>query len=167
MRDLVAIEKEGLELAAECVQKINAAAARAAQLEGIADFSANIVIADDDYLWELNRQFRGIDRATDVLSFPQYEALAEIPGQGEIPLGDVVISRAGGRGRAVFRRHFYLYRARGRSGQGIWQYADPGAVLSGGARYAASDGIRPYAGAGRASDAPKAARGAGAELNIR
>ena len=102
MRDLVAIEKEGLELAAECVQKINAAAARAAQLEGIADFSANIVIADDDYLWELNRQFRGIDRATDVLSFPANdlqgpigEALEEglEPGEeGELFLGDIFIS---------------------------------------------------------------------------
>ncbi len=71
MRDLVAIEKEGLELEAGCVREINAAAARAVQLEGIADFSANIVIADDAYLWELNRQFRGIDRATDVLSFPK------------------------------------------------------------------------------------------------
>lgn len=104
MRDLVAIEKEGLELAAECVQKINAAAARAAQLEGIADFSANIVIADDDYLWELNRQFRGIDRATDVLSFPANdlqgpigEALEEglepeLGEEGELFLGDIFIS---------------------------------------------------------------------------
>lgn len=104
MRDLVAIEKEELELAAECVQKINAAAARAAQLEGIADFSANIVIADDDYLWELNRQFRGIDRATDVLSFPANdlqgpigEALEEglepeLGEEGELFLGDIFIS---------------------------------------------------------------------------
>ncbi len=104
MRDLVAIEKEGLELAAECVQEINAAAARAAQLEGIADFSANIVIADDAYLWELNRQFRGIDRATDVLSFPandlqgtMSEALKaglepELGEEGELFLGDIFIS---------------------------------------------------------------------------
>ncbi|MEY8381893.1 rRNA maturation RNase YbeY [Christensenellaceae bacterium 44-20] len=104
MRDLVAIEKEGLELAAECVQEINAAAARAAQLEGIADFSANIVIADDAYLWELNRQFRGIDRATDVLSFPANdlqgpigEALKEglepeLGEEGELFLGDIFIS---------------------------------------------------------------------------
>lgn len=104
MRDLVAIEKEGLELAAECVQEINAAAARAAQLEGIADFSANIVIADDAYLWELNRQFRGVDRATDVLSFPandlqepMSEALKnglepELGEEGELFLGDIFIS---------------------------------------------------------------------------
>ena len=104
MRDLVAIEKEGLELAADCVQEINAAAARAAQLEGIADFSANIVIADDAYLWELNRQFRGIDRATDVLSFPandlqgtMSEALKaglepELGEEGELFLGDIFIS---------------------------------------------------------------------------
>lgn len=104
MRDLVAVEKEGLELGAECVREINAAAARAAQLEGITDFSANIVIADDAYLWELNRQFRGIDRATDVLSFPandlqgpMNEALKEglepeLGEEGELFLGDIFIS---------------------------------------------------------------------------
>lgn len=104
MRDLVAIEKEGLELAADCVQEINMAAARAAQLEGITDFSANIVIADDAYLWELNRQFRGIDRSTDVLSFPandlqepMSEALKhgfepELGEEGELFLGDIFIS---------------------------------------------------------------------------
>ena len=85
MRDLVAIEKEGLELAADCMQEINAAAARAAQLEGITDFSANIVIADDAYLWELNRQFRGIDRSTHGLE-------PELGEEGELFLGDIFIS---------------------------------------------------------------------------
>ena len=46
----------------------------------------------------INRDFRGIDKVTDVLSFPQFEStdeiLAEIEGDEalvDIPLGDVVI----------------------------------------------------------------------------
>lgn len=40
---------------------------------------------------ELNRDYRNVDRVTDVLSFPQYEDLNDIGPEGEIPLGDVVI----------------------------------------------------------------------------
>lgn len=47
-----------------------------------------------DEIHELNREYRGVDRPTDVLSFPQFEDLEEeIPEVGEICLGDVVICR--------------------------------------------------------------------------
>ena len=104
MRDLVSIEKEGIELSKACIKQINEAAERAARLEGIADFSANIVITDDLSLRQLNRQFRQIDRATDVLSFPANdlalplcEALEngfepELGEEGELFLGDIFIS---------------------------------------------------------------------------
>ena len=39
----------------------------------------------------LNRHYRGVDKVTDVLSFPQYNSIDEIPAQGKIILGDVVI----------------------------------------------------------------------------
>ena len=32
-----------------------------------------------------------MDRVTDVLSFPQYEDIRELPQEGDIPIGDVVI----------------------------------------------------------------------------
>lgn len=104
MRDFVVLENQGIQLSEECIRQINAVAARAAALEGVPDASANIVIADDDYLHELNWKFRQIDRATDVLSFPANELSAPI-GQaieagadleqgeeGELFLGDVFIS---------------------------------------------------------------------------
>lgn len=104
MRDFVVLENQGIQLSEECIRQINAVAARAAALEGVADASANIVIADDDYLHELNWKFRQIDRATDVLSFPANELSAPI-GQaieagadleqgeeGELFLGDIFIS---------------------------------------------------------------------------
>lgn len=46
----------------------------------------SITFIGDEEMRELNRSWRGIDRATDVLSFPQ-------DGEGPVPLlGDIVIS---------------------------------------------------------------------------
>ena len=42
----------------------------------------------------VNHAYRGIDRVTDVLSFPQFADLTEeVPEVGEICLGDVVICK--------------------------------------------------------------------------
>lgn len=56
----------------------------------------SVTLTDNDEIRELNREYRNIDRATDVLSFPLYEN-GEIDGadalSGEpIGLGDIVIS---------------------------------------------------------------------------
>ena len=67
----------------------------------------SIVLCDDSYICELNRQHRGKDRATDVLSFPQVEFSApERPRAGESLqlLGDVVISLITAQRQAVSRR---------------------------------------------------------------
>ena len=66
----------------------------------------SIVLTDNDSIREMNRNFRGIDRATDVLSFPMLDF--DVPGDfshveeefedcfnpetGELMLGDIVIS---------------------------------------------------------------------------
>lgn len=64
-----------------------------------------VLLTDDAAIHEANREFRGIDRATDVLSFPMVEyaapgdfSLAEEqedcfnPESGELLLGDIVVS---------------------------------------------------------------------------
>ena len=48
----------------------------------------SIMLTDRDEIRRLNREYRGLDQATDVLSFELNEALPE----GGIYLGDVVIS---------------------------------------------------------------------------
>lgn len=65
---------------------------------GIGEFEVSVLITDDDGIHELNREFRGIDRKTDVLSFPMLEYESEekpkedmLPGEENI-LGDIVIS---------------------------------------------------------------------------
>ena len=49
-----------------------------------------MVITDDEEVRALNRQYRGVDRGTDVLSFSQLEGEGGVMGQAL--LGDVVIS---------------------------------------------------------------------------
>ena len=50
----------------------------------------SLILTDDENIHSLNRRFRNVDRPTDVLSFPLYEATEPImPGSS---LGDLVIS---------------------------------------------------------------------------
>ena len=66
----------------------------------------NLLLTMNDQIREMNREFRGIDRATDVLSFPmiEYEKPSDFskledstldnfnPETGELILGDIIIS---------------------------------------------------------------------------
>lgn len=70
------------------------------------DADVSLVLCDDERIRILNQTMRGIDRATDVLSFPmlQYEAPGDFlfsqnyinackdPETGAVVLGDIVIS---------------------------------------------------------------------------
>jgi probable rRNA maturation factor len=56
----------------------------------LTDADLSIVLTDDETIRALNRDWRGKDRATDVLSFSQLEG--EGPTAGPRMLGDVVIS---------------------------------------------------------------------------
>jgi probable rRNA maturation factor len=58
-------------------------AARALDAIGKSESSATIAFVSDKRIRELNRQFRGVDKATDVLSFPAEE---------KFNLGDVAVS---------------------------------------------------------------------------
>ncbi|HKU67677.1 MAG TPA: rRNA maturation RNase YbeY [Candidatus Baltobacteraceae bacterium] len=56
------------------------------------DSALSLSLVDDREIQQLNREHRGKDKPTDVLSFPLYEPGEELPGEGERLLGDVVIS---------------------------------------------------------------------------
>ena len=71
------LRKEWLKSRAEAILK-------ALQIEGA---ELSILITHDDHIRELNRAYRGKDRATDVLSFPNGDKVAD-----KLLLGDVVIS---------------------------------------------------------------------------
>lgn len=63
-----------------------------------ADGEVTVVIGDDELLRQLNREYRGIDAATDVLSFGVEEPADEAPSgfvsapEATAYLGDVIIS---------------------------------------------------------------------------
>ena len=81
---------------------IKAAAVHAMQAEKIdADCIISVMLTDGEGIREINREFRRIDRETDVLSFPLNElqpgafdpSLCERdPDTGEVMLGDMMIS---------------------------------------------------------------------------
>ena len=58
------------------------------------DCEVSITFCDDEKIRELNRKFRNIDRATDVLSFPLFDedGLDGFVPEMECMLGDIVIS---------------------------------------------------------------------------
>lgn len=70
----------------------------ALEMEGWPGAEVSVVVTDDDEIRALNRTYRGIDSATDVLSFPLEALEPGRPGPGAddtgMPrhLGDIVIS---------------------------------------------------------------------------
>ncbi|HVW91159.1 MAG TPA: rRNA maturation RNase YbeY [Devosia sp.] len=58
-----------------------------ARVKGVAELS--ILLTDDAEQQVLNRQWRGMDKPTNVLSFPQIEPFAPLEGL----IGDIVLAR--------------------------------------------------------------------------
>ena len=58
----------------------------------------SVLLTDDDGIHVINREFRDVDRATDVLSFPMGDV---DPSTGRLVLGDMVLNvdRAAAQGR--------------------------------------------------------------------
>ena len=56
------------------------------------DVEVSVTFTDNEQIRELNSQYRGKNTATDVLSFPMFDNLAEAPELESLPLGDIVIS---------------------------------------------------------------------------
>ena len=60
--------------------------------EGVTDRDVSILLTDDQEIHQLNLQWRGKDKPTDVLAFA-YDESVEFPGLEHLmPLGDVIIS---------------------------------------------------------------------------
>jgi metalloprotein, YbeY/UPF0054 family len=75
-------------------------AAKAALEKTNAEIS--IVVSDDEYIQTLNREYRSVDKPTDVLSFPSEEV---DPESGVRYLGDIIISLPRATAQAIEANH--------------------------------------------------------------
>ena len=101
---------------------LEAAAVAALEGEGIDPESASISVSfvDRKEIRRLNKEYRGVDKVTDVLSFPLYEsgcipAPEDLTEDEELALGDVVIceevceAQAKEFGHSIEREIIYLF----------------------------------------------------------
>lgn len=85
-------EQEKIEFLPEYEELIKKAVEGTLAYEGIdRNCEISVTFTDNESIRELNREYRDIDRETDVLSFPM-EDMDELDGDGDVVLGDVVIS---------------------------------------------------------------------------
>jgi probable rRNA maturation factor len=90
---------EGLERFSAIEASVASAVSKAVERTGGPEKAQiGLLIVDDEAMREFNLEHRGLDRPTDVLSFPLLEPGEEItqadmdPETGEVVLGDIVIS---------------------------------------------------------------------------
>jgi probable rRNA maturation factor len=79
----------------EAIKWIEKALQSAVEAEELPPVEVSVTVTDNDEIRRLNREYRQVDRPTDVLSFPLWEPDEEwvIAEEEEaVPLGDIVIS---------------------------------------------------------------------------
>lgn len=105
------------QLEKELLDKMEEGAELCVSEEGIdTDYvEISLTLVDAEEIRQLNRDYRNVDKVTDVLSFPQFDDLNELPEEEEILLGDVVICRQQAEaqaeefGHSVEREMVYLF----------------------------------------------------------
>ncbi len=91
-----------VEVPAGTAERLEAVITAALEAEGVeVPCEINVLLTDDEGIHAVNRETRGVDRPTDVLSFPMFELEPGVPPEGEAfldpetgrcPLGDMCIS---------------------------------------------------------------------------
>lgn len=95
MEIVISSVQEKMTVTAAMEQMVTLVLEKTAELLGVEPLAeVSVVFADDDYIHELNREYRGKDCSTDVLSFALNEGEEPdvIGGPAETLLGDIVIS---------------------------------------------------------------------------
>jgi probable rRNA maturation factor len=72
------------------VAQVTLGAGKQPQISGVVELS--VILSDDAALMALNRDYRGVEAPTNVLSFAALDHAAPLPSGGPILLGDVFIA---------------------------------------------------------------------------
>lgn len=89
----------------ETVEKVLYSAMKKEKLENT---QFNLIIVDNEYIHELNKDYRGIDRETDVITFALEDEDTLVIGDDERILGDIYISIDRARSQAEEYGHSFL-----------------------------------------------------------
>ena len=93
MNTTISFEPETLTVDDKIFEEIMRAADVVGEIYGVENAELSVTLTDDEHIHALNKKFRGIDRATDVLSFAFRESEEpEVLGADFEILGDVIIS---------------------------------------------------------------------------
>jgi len=93
MNTTISFEPETLTVEENLSEEILRAADVVGEIYGVENAELSVTLTDDEHIHALNKKFRGIDRATDVLSFAFRESEEpEVLGADFEILGDVIIS---------------------------------------------------------------------------
>ena len=80
----------------------------AMEKEKLVNTSFDIIIVDNDYIHNLNKNYRNIDREPDVITFALEDDEQVINGSDERILGDIYISLEKAKSQAVEYGHSFL-----------------------------------------------------------
>ncbi len=93
MNTTISFEPDTLTIEDSLFEEILRAANVVGEIYGVENAELSITLTDDQHIHALNKKFRGVDRATDVLSFAFRESdEPEVIGADFEVLGDVIIS---------------------------------------------------------------------------
>ena len=93
MNTTINFEPETLTLEKNLLEEILRAADVVGKIYGVENCELSITLTDDEHIHALNKKYRGVDRATDVLSFAFRESdEPEIIGADFEILGEIIIS---------------------------------------------------------------------------
>ena len=89
----------------ETVEKVLYSALEKEKLDNV---SFNLIIVDNEYIHELNKTYRDVDRETDVITFALEDDDTVINGSNERVLGDIYISLDKAKSQAKEYNHSLL-----------------------------------------------------------
>ena len=94
MEIIITAEPEDLKVTDEVTALIKKAVEKVGELYDVMDAEVSVTLTDNAHIQVINREYRGIDRPTDVISFALNESEEpELVGGPEVNvLGDVIIS---------------------------------------------------------------------------